>query len=95
MSTLANRKVSGNGSNKPLTSIRAARAVALHEILKQRRGVLLIDAGAYNELREDGWSRSDVDRAVDDLVSTERASLSTRNATLRIHLASAESEVQR
>jgi hypothetical protein len=48
--------------------LRRSRADALRLILADRHGELFLDRSTYRVLAEDGWSRSAVDNAVDDLV---------------------------
>jgi hypothetical protein len=46
---------------------RRSRTDALRIILADRHGELYLDRLTYRQLAEDGWSKSSVDTAVDDL----------------------------
>jgi hypothetical protein len=48
--------------------LRRSRADAMRLLIADRHGELRLDQSTYRVLAEDGWSRSAVDTAVDDLV---------------------------
>lgn len=83
---VANRRnVTGKSKNfnrnsvKPKGSapLRDARASALHAWLRavQAGGRVYVDAETLNRLRARGWTRSQVDKALDDLATSGRVTL--------------------
>lgn len=76
-----------------LSPLRAARAEALakwirwENIVDREIGSLkMLDADAYAALRKLGWSRADVDRAIDDLVLAGRLRIHGNNGLLYLEL---------
>lgn len=71
-------------------TVREARAEALHRLLRCFVGQrVALDVWLYWQLENDGWSRKDLELAIDDLIRSRRAYLEI-NPGLLILVASPE-----
>jgi hypothetical protein len=60
------------------------RRDAMRTVLANRQGYLLLDQSAYRRLGEDGWTRTTIDQAVDDLVELGEVEIVASNGPLMV-----------
>lgn len=61
--------------SRPNPRVRTARADALHQLVAQRGGRLLLNRKNLAELEARGFTRAAAERAVDDLADTGRVTV--------------------
>jgi hypothetical protein len=86
MSTI---KQSATRSSSNTALQRRALDAARSEVLRKRiawHGSLHLNAQTYRDLRWEGFSRRDVDRAVEALVLAGEAAIETSSGTVRVRL---------
>jgi hypothetical protein len=66
--------------------LRRSRADALRIILADRQGYLFLDQSAYRWLAGEGWSRSAVDNAVDDLAELGEVEIIAGSGALQVRM---------
>jgi hypothetical protein len=64
--------------------LRRSRADALRIILADRHGELYLDRLTYRQLVEDGWSKSSVDGAIDDLAEMGEVTIIASGSALLV-----------
>lgn len=75
-----------NDKGKPTNHLRGARAKALEAYLL-RRGTLSLSASFYQLARFDGWTRPEIETAINDLVEAGHLTIKHTNLWLSVELA--------